>query len=47
LVAAAALCLGMITGCGSSTGNQTSVVTVAIAGDSVRDTPTFTLVVEP
>ena len=46
-VAMAALCLGMMTGCGGSTSNQSSVITVAISGDSVRYTPSFTLVVEP
>jgi Chitobiase/beta-hexosaminidase C-terminal domain/NHL repeat len=39
--------LSMASGCGGSTsGNQTSTVTVAISGDSVRVTPTFTLTVQ-
>ena len=46
-VATAALCIGMMTGCGGTTGNQSSLITVAISGDSVRYTPSFTLVVEP
>ena len=38
-----AFCLGLVSGCGSSNANQASKVTVAISGDSVRDTATFTL----
>jgi sugar lactone lactonase YvrE len=41
----AAICTGALSGCGSSSSNQTSTVTVAISGDSVRDSVTFTLTV--
>jgi hypothetical protein len=43
LLAALSVGLGLASGCGSSNNNQTSQVTVAISGDSVRNTATFTL----
>jgi hypothetical protein len=46
LLAAAVLCLGVVSGCGSSVSGQTSIVTVAISGDSVRGTAPFTLTVQ-
>ncbi len=46
LVAAAACFLPLMSGCGTATTGQTNVVTVAISGDAVRVTPTFTLIVQ-
>ena len=47
LMLVAVLALGSVSGCGSSSPtSQSSTVTVAISGDSVRDTATFNLLVQ-
>jgi sugar lactone lactonase YvrE len=48
MVAMGMVGLTMMSGCGSSgPGAQTSTVTISVAGDSVRVSPTFTLTVTP
>ena len=43
LLAVLSVGLGIASGCGSSSSSRTSQVTIAISGDSVRNTATFTL----